>query len=241
MASDADLIPGIALSRVFELLPTKKPEETEMSTALQAVFPSIPYPLPPDLNDEALMSLVRAQDSDALGILFGRHSRLVYSIALGILPAAGEAEEVVQECFLYVYRKAFAYEPSRGSVKVWIVQVAYSRARDRKAHLSRRGFYLHADLDSPELEDSLAGQKDVESEIGTRLDFSRLQCAFDDLTEVQRETLSLYYFEDMELREISLRLREPLGNIRHHFYRGLDRLRRSALAERLRNHNDGKN
>jgi RNA polymerase sigma-70 factor (ECF subfamily) len=192
------------------------------------------------MSDEDLMSLLLAGDSKALEILFGRHSKLVFSIALRVLRDAGEAEEIVQECFLYLYRKAPAFEPSRGSAKVWIVQVAYSRARDRKAHLSRRGYYVHRDIESAELEDTLAGLENVESEIEARLDFGRLQCAFDDLTAVQRETLELYYFEEMGLREISERLHEPFGNIRHHFYRGLERLRKSAVVESARNQHNGK-
>ena len=242
LASDADLIGGIALSGNFDLLPARRIEEVGMQGALQSNFPGVSATAEAsDLSDERLMALMSAQDSQALDLLFSRHSRLVYSIALRILHDAGEAEEVVQECFLYVYRKALAFEPSRGSAKVWIVQVAYSRARDRKAHLSRRGFYVRKDIDSLELEDTLAGQEDVESEIGARLDFGRLECAFNDLTALQRETLKLFYFEDMGLREISERLHEPLGNVRHHFYRGLERLRRSAMVERLRNHHNGKN
>ena len=189
-----------------------------------------------EISDEMLMSLLRSEDADALGVLFTRHSRLVYSIALRILHDAGEAEEVVQDCFLYVYRKAFLFEPSRGSVKVWIIQVAYSRARDRKAHLSRRGFYLRTDIESDGLEGTLIGNGDVEREIGARVDFDRLQRAFEDLTEMQNETLRLFYFDGLELREISERLHEPLGNVRHHFYRGLERLRGSAVVKGLRNH-----
>jgi RNA polymerase sigma-70 factor, ECF subfamily len=193
------------------------------------------------VSDEDLMALLQLQDedSDALDVLFSRHSRLVYSIALRILRDVGEAEEIVQECFLYVYRKAVIFEPSRGSAKVWIVQVAYSRARDRKAQLSRRGFYVHTDIESLGSDDLLTGQRDVEREIGIKLDFDRLQCAFEDLTEVQRKTLKLFYFEDMGLREISKQLREPVGNVRHHFYRGLERLRKSGVVERLRNRHNG--
>ena len=242
MATDADLIGGIALSGNFDLLPARRSGELEMQGALQSTFHSVAAPAEAaESSDERLIALLKSQDPQALDILFSRHSRLVYGIALRILHDAGEAEEVVQECFLYFYRKAETFEPARGSAKVWIVQVAYSRARDRKAHLSRRGFYVRTNIESLGLEDTLSGRDDIESEIEAKLDLSSLQCAFDELTELQRETLKLYYFEDMGLREISERLHEPLGNVRHHFYRGLERLRRSTLVERLRNHQNGKN
>jgi RNA polymerase sigma-70 factor (ECF subfamily) len=98
----------------------------------------------------------------------------------------------------------------------------------------RRGFYLHTEIDSDALDSTLVGRADMEQTIGARLDVDRLQCAFEDLTEIQRQTLKLFYFEDLDLREISARLDEPLGNVRHHFYRGLERLRKSAMAERIR-------
>ena len=183
-------------------------------------------------SDEELMSSLQAKDSKALELLFDRYSGLVFGIALRILNVHSEAEEVVQEVFFYIYQKALIFDPLKGSAKGWIVQVAFSRARDRKAHLSRRGFYSGTDIDS--LDDTLLGQNDVEREIEARLDFSQLQCAFEDLTHMQRQTLAMFYFEGMELREISERLREPFGNVRHHFYRGLERLRKSPAVKRLR-------
>jgi RNA polymerase sigma-70 factor, ECF subfamily len=242
LASEVDPIRGIALSGEFDLFPPRRSEGIEMRGAPQSTLGAVTQTAEATgPSDESLIALLRAEDSEALDTLFSRHSRLVYSIALRILRDAGEAEEVVQECFLYVFRKAFTFEPSRGSAKVWIVQVAYSRARDRKAHLARRGFYLLTDIELDGLDGTLAGQVDVEREVGAKLDYDRLRCAFEELTEIQRKTLKLFYFEDLDLREISERLREPLGNVRHHFYRGLERLRKSATVERLRKHHNAKN
>jgi RNA polymerase sigma-70 factor, ECF subfamily len=124
------------------------------------------------------------------------------------------------------------YDCAKGSAKGWVVQIAFSRAKDRKAHLTRRGFYAGTDIES--VDDTLVSAGDVEHEVGVRLDFSHLQCAFEELTVIQRQTLELFYFEGLELREISERLHEPFGNVRHHFYRGLERLRKSPAVKRLR-------
>jgi RNA polymerase sigma-70 factor (ECF subfamily) len=203
---------------------------------------SIPAPQtvevrPPALpSDEALMAGLQAKDADALDLLFDRYARLVFAIALRILNDRNEAEDIVQEVFFSLYQKALLYDPAKGTAKGWVVQVAFSRARDRRAHLSRRGYYSGTDVES--LQDTLIGQSDVEHEVGIRLDFSHLRCAFEELTTIQRRTLELFYFEGLELREISERLREPFGNVRHHFYRGLERLRKSPVVKRLRdNHN----
>jgi RNA polymerase sigma-70 factor, ECF subfamily len=187
-------------------------------------------------SDEELMAGLQVKNAKALDLLFARYSRLVLGIGLRILNDRNEAEDVVQEVFFSLYQKAILYDPAKGTAKGWIVQVAFSRARDRRAHLGRRGFYSGTDIDS--LDDTLVGQTDVEHEVGVRLDFSQLRCAFDDLTTIQRQTLELFYFEGLDLREISERLREPFGNVRHHFYRGLERLRKSPAVKRLRdNHN----
>jgi len=183
-------------------------------------------------SDEDAIARLQARDSNALNLLFDRYARLVLSIALRILRDHGEAEEVVQDVFLYVYQKASLFDPARGSAKAWIVQIAFHRALDRKAHLSRRGFYVGTDIDP--LHDTLLGHSDLEQEVGSGMNRVLLERAFEDLPEIQRRTLNLFYFQGLELREISERLNEPLGNVRHHFYRGLEKLRKSAFVRRLR-------
>ena len=191
-------------------------------------------------SDERLVTLLCAGDSSALNALFTRYASLVYGIAFRVLQEVGEAEDVVQECFLYVFRKASLFDHSRGTAKGWIVQIAYSRALDQRSQLQRKRFYQHADSDSPGLLEELPEHGDMEREIEAKLDFGRLRAGFEELTEIQRETLKLFYFEEIGLREISERLKEPLGNVRHHFYRGLERLRKSAIVGSARKHKDAK-
>ena len=188
-------------------------------------------------SDEDLMVWVQAKNPKGLDLLYTRYSRLVFGIALRILNDRSEAEEVVQEAFFTLYRKAGLFDPSKGSAKGLVIQIAFSRARDRRAHLLRRGFYSGTDIES--LDDTLQGQDDIEREVGLRIDCSHLLSAFEELTAMQRRTLELFYFQGLELREISQRLNEPFGNIRHHFYRGLERLRKSPAVKRLREtHNE---
>jgi RNA polymerase sigma-70 factor, ECF subfamily len=183
-------------------------------------------------TDEEVMVRLQERDADVLEVLFYRYSRLTLMVARGILRDTGEAEDVVQDAFFYVYKKARLFDPSKGSVKNWIVQIAFHRALDRKAHLTRRGFYTGTDVGS--LEDILLGETDLDREISAKLNRVQLQKAFLQLPEIQRQTLELFYFEGLELREISEKLNEPLGNTRHHFYRGLERLRKSAFVQKLR-------
>jgi len=183
-------------------------------------------------SDEEVMARLQSNDAAALEILFDRYARLVLSIARGVVRDNGEAEDVVQEAFFYLYNKSLLFDGSKGSVKSWIAQIALHRALDRKSHLARRGFYVGTDIGS--LDDTLLGETDLDREIGAKLNRAQLEKAFEQLPEVQRWTLELFYFEGLNLREISEKLNEPLGNTRHHFYRGLERLRKSAFVQKLR-------
>ena len=183
-------------------------------------------------SDEEVMARLQSNESAALEILFGRYGRLVLAIARGIVRDSGEAEDVVQEAFFYLYKKSKLFDSAKGSAKNWIIQIALHRALDRKSHLTRRGFYVGTEIGA--LGDTLLGETDLDREIGAKLNRVQLERAFEELPEMQRLTLELFYFEGLDLREISQRLDEPLGNSRHHFYRGLERLRKSAFVQRLR-------
>lgn len=183
-------------------------------------------------TDEEVMARLQNHDSTALEILFDRYVRLVFRIARGVVRDVGEAEDVVQESFIHVFKKCAQFDASKGSAKNWILHTALHRALDRKAHLVRRGFYVGTEVGV--VGDTLLGSTDLEREVGSRLNRLRLEKAFAELPENQRATLELFYFEGLELREISEKLNEPLGNTRHHFYRGLERLRKSAFVQKLR-------
>lgn len=187
---------------------------------------------PSAVADETLISRVAAQDPTALRNLLDRYARLVMRIALRILHDYGEAEEVVQEVFLYVHQKASRFDASKGTARGWIVQLAYHRAFDRRTYLARRGFYAGTDVAS--LADTVLGDTDLDREIGSQLSRAQLEKAFEELPERQRGTLEMFYFEGLGLREIAEKLDEPLANVRHYYYRGLKKLQKSAIVQKMR-------
>ena len=176
-------------------------------------------------SDEALIARVCADDSDALGVLFSRYARLVWTIAHRILRNSEEADDVLQDLFLLVRRRAAVFDSSKGSVRSLLIQMCYQRAFSRRRDLSRRNFYSSgeghgegdgckgASLSVPFYDESL------EAHFGKRA----LQRALDDLTVEQRETLRLCFFEGHTLEEIAIELGQSYGNVRHHYYRGLDK------------------
>lgn len=170
--------------------------------------------------DAEVMATLHAADGQALAILFRRYARLVYRVAVNILRDTGEAEDVTQEVFLEVYRKAHLYDPSRGSVRGWVLQYAYHRSLRRKGALSRRAAYRGEPLDRADaaLDAPLPRLTPAECRWVLRAGLARLPPR-------QRETLELACFEDLSLREIAMRLGVSLGCARHYYYRGLARLR----------------
>lgn len=152
------------------------------------------------------MSRLHARDSEALASLYYRYSRIVLAIGSRVLHDRGEAEEIVQDVFFQVFQKASLFDPSKGSAKTWIVQIAFHRALDRKAYLDRRGFYVNEEISY--LGDSLAGRTDLDQEIGAKLKRVQLEKAFEELPEMQRRTLELFYFEGMNLCDMIEELNE---------------------------------
>jgi len=168
-------------------------------------------------------------ETSNLDLLFDRYCGLVLGTACRILGDPIEAEDVAQEVFLYVYRRSQLYDPSKGSMRAWIIQIAFSRALDRRLHLARWRFYQAPDPSALEL----PGGTNPEQEVDRRISREHLEKALAELTEMQRRTIQFFYFAGLDLREISERLHEPLGCVRHYLYRGLERLRKSSALSTL--------
>jgi RNA polymerase sigma-70 factor (ECF subfamily) len=183
---------------------------------------------PAGLRDEDLLLRVEAADREAATILFDRYSDLIFGIGLRILHDTGEAEDLVQEVFLGLFEKVKGFDPSKGSARIWIVQIAYRRAFDRRRYLKGRSFYDGTDI--ARIENTLSGGGVLEEQLADLLTAEQVQLAFEELSEKQRATVEMFFFEGLELREISERMGETLEQTRHFYYRGLERLRRICRA-----------
>jgi RNA polymerase sigma-70 factor, ECF subfamily len=176
-------------------------------------------------TDAELMASLHTTDGDACEALFARYARLVYRVAVDILRDCAEAEDVTQEVFLEIYRKAHLYDPARGSVRVWFLQYAYHRTLGRKTALRRRAAYRGEPLDAVE------APADAPNRQLTREECRWVICAgLAGLPPRQRAALELACFEGLGFRDIAARLDVSLGCARHYYYRGLAGLRRWAQA-----------
>src|SRR5215468_8152745 len=177
-------------------------------------------------EDSLLMARIQAGDEEALGLLLERYANIVLGIGLKVLRDREEAEELVQDVFFQVYRKCRLYDSSRGTTRAWLLQTAYHRAFDRREYLESRRFYENRSVE--DLAEVMRASSDVEYEARMNQGEVIVRRAFEELSEKQRQTLTLFFFEGCTLREISEYLREPLPNVRHHYYRGLKHLKDST-------------
>jgi RNA polymerase sigma-70 factor (ECF subfamily) len=215
----------------FALLAQARPQAAGIPDAPQLEFPA-------DVSDESVLERVADGDRHALGTLFQRYARLVRGVALRILRDDSEADDLLQEVFLFVFRKSATFDSSRCSVRSWIVQMTYHRAIDRRRYLQSRHFYTQVNLEGAQEVIDPRSKGGAEDEFALELvGNATMQGLLDTLTEDQRNTLSLHFYEGYTFAEIAAKLDQSLGNIRNHYYRGLDKLRKQLFAAKLSGRN----
>ena len=185
--------------------------------------------------DETLLNQVCEGSREALGLLFRRYARMVRGVAYRVLRDPSEADDMAQDIFLLVHRLCRTFDASKGSARFWILQMTYRRAVSRRRYLSSRHFYSQLDLDEVANElGNRQGTPNCEDSIQQALDNQEaLQRGFDQLSESQRQTLQLFFFEGYTFEEIASRLGQSTGNVRHYYYRALERLRKRIFSDKL--------
>jgi RNA polymerase sigma-70 factor, ECF subfamily len=181
------------------------------------------------LPDEPLLKSLQGGNAEALHHLFRRYAGLVRGIARRILRDDGEADDLVQDLFFFIHRKALIFDESKSSVRSWIVQMTYHRAIDRQRYLAVRNHYQTTELSRDYTVAAQIRDTSFDRAFVSALDGLRIEKALAGLTDDQRQTLRLYFYDGFTLQEIATRLGQSLGNVRHHYYRGLDALRKLVV------------
>jgi RNA polymerase sigma-70 factor (ECF subfamily) len=213
-------------------LPTALVETPSASEAERVpVYTETPHALKQSLDvlsDEELLLAVATGSKDGLSVLFRRHGRAVLNVAWRILRDESEADDLRQEVFLYLFERAKLFDPKKSSGCSWIIQITYHRAIDRRRFLSCRQHYKSEQLDDewfrPGTRELSTDQIDGKS----ILEKLRVQ-----LTPEQQQTLELHFFEGYSFREIAEQRGQTVGNVRHHYYRALDRLRTNLFSKKV--------
>ena len=176
------------------------------------------------LSDELLMAHLKSGNDDALAVLFDRYHRLVLSIAARILRDPGESEDLMQAVFFEIYRVKGQFDPQKGATKTWILQYTYHRCLNRLHYLDLRGLTKDKLVEATD-ELIEAGGQNGNRQLNTPELARLVEQGLAALTIPQRTTIELAFYEGLSMAEVASRIKQPVGNVRHHYYRGIRALR----------------
>jgi RNA polymerase sigma-70 factor, ECF subfamily len=180
-----------------------------------------------EMDCQTLLERVAEGDSQGMSELFLRYARLVHSVGRRILRDGEEAEDLVQEVFLYIHRKSNLFDSAKSSARSWVFQIAYTQAFLRRRKLKARGFYASGIADrSLETDPRTGSGADYDQTVEGLFGRNGWRKMLDTLTQEQRETLTLHFFEGYTFEEIAEKLGQSYANIRNHHYRGLEKIRK---------------
>jgi RNA polymerase sigma-70 factor, ECF subfamily len=174
-------------------------------------------------DDDALLAAIQGRDDAALAALYDRYGRLAFGLAYRMLGERGAAEDVVQEAFLNVWRRAAGFQLGRGSARSWLMSIVHNLAIDR-----RRGRQRHAwtDVALDDVDAALeTDEDDAFATVAQAIEAERVQAVLRELPEEQREAIVLAYFAGLTHQEIAEETGAPLGTVKSRMRLGLRRMR----------------
>lgn len=174
---------------------------------------------PADPDTETLHAIARG-DETALAALYDRYDSILLGLLLRILHSRPEAEDVLQEVFLQVWRRAADFDETRGRGFTWLVTLARSRAIDRLRALESRG--RAATAASREASETVA---DASDDVLRSEQSVIVRAALAEIPEEQRHALMLAYYDGLTQSEIAARLKQPLGTVKTRMRSGMIKLR----------------
>lgn len=186
-------------------------------------------------DDPTLLRLIAQAEEKALGELYDRYGRLVFSIAFNSVSETALAEEITQDVFLRVWEKASTYQVEQGKVLTWITSITRYRAIDmlrrRKARPENDppGWCLAEEQNDEWLE--LPASDNVESQVELAQQQQRVRQALAQLPDDQQKALAMAFFLGYSHSEIALTLQEPLGTVKTRIRLGMLKLRQILVPE----------
>jgi len=170
--------------------------------------------------DQQLIDQVIKGDKAAFKEIYSRFSQVVYNLALRMLRDKEDAEEVVQEIFLQVWKKAYSYDSERGAVSTWILNIARSRSIDKLRTVGYRQQNIEIDEEKVNSNDDLS--RIIEDKEESK---NVIRQALDSLPDKQRIAIEMVYFAGFTHLEAAEKLNEPVGTIKTRIRLGVLKLK----------------
>jgi len=164
-----------------------------------------------------LLAAVRSGDQIAMSQLYDRYSGIVYSVALRVVGDTGNAEDVLQEVFIKLWRNPEAFDADRGSLAAWLAVMSRNRAIDS----------VRKRRPETEITDTIPAP-DMSGEADRGIVLGQIRNAMGGMPVPQRSALEMSFFEGLTHTEIAAKTGEPLGTIKTRIRAGLLALRKAC-------------
>jgi len=184
----------------------------------------------PELTDEQLISAICKGEEFAMEVLYERYHRYMYALAYRMLHDSVASEDIVQDAFLSIWRKALSFQAQNGSVQSWIQAIVRNKAIDKiraSAHRDSQWTPLQADNE----QDPPSEQSDVWEQAWQSEQHRIIREVMEQIPNEQRMVIELAYFGGLTHAEISEQYHIPLGTVKGRMRLGLQKMK-SLLAER---------
>ncbi len=177
-----------------------------------------------NLADEEVMALMQEGSTRAFELVYDRHGGAAFSLAYRMVPNRTTAEDIVQESFLSIWRSRTRYEPTRGSVRTWVLGIVHNRAIDA---LRRNLVHDRRRASAEGLAEREEAPERTDIEVARLQEAHSVRDALKELPKEQARVLELAYFGGFSHSQIAQMLEMPIGTVKGRMRLGLEKLRRA--------------
>ena len=177
-----------------------------------------------NLADEEVMALLQEGSTRAFELVYDRHGGAAFSLAYRMVPNRTTAEDITQEAFLSIWRSRTRYEPTRGSVRTWVLGIVHNRAIDA---LRRNLVHDRRRTSAEGLEEREEAPERTEIEVARLQEAHSVRDALKELPKEQARVLELAYFGGFSHSQIAEMLEMPIGTVKGRMRLGLEKLSRA--------------